>query len=112
MTDLRKSEYIYLECIEEDGIDYYGNDIPHNAKKTGNQEECAAYAASIPGGLFWTWNKGNKHCHVKNSNSGKRKHGYAVSGSVHCATSTLKKAVYKPGIADITQLYLLRQELL
>ena len=101
---MNKSENIFLECIVEDGIDYHGHDIPYKTKATGNQEECAAYSATIPGGLFWTWNKRSKSCIVKTSNSRKTKISYAVSGNVECA----KKAapVYKPGIADITQLYL------
>ena len=99
-SDEAKSEYIFSGCIIEEGIDYHGHDIPYKTKATGNQEECAAYCASIPGGLFWTWNKHNKNCYVKNSKSGKTPHGSSVSGNIECA----KKAapVYKPGIADFS----------
>merc|ERR1712061_323806 len=71
-------------CIEEDGIDYSGHDIPGERKTTANSQECADFAASITGGLYWTFNKEAKMCFVKSSNSGRRTDADAVSGNRQC----------------------------
>merc|ERR1712061_945539 len=42
------------------------------------------FSASIPGGLFWTFNKNTKTCNVKSSNSGRRTDWRAVSGNRKC----------------------------
>jgi len=71
-------------CIEEDEIDYNGDDIPGGRKTTANSQECAHFSASIPGGLFWTFNKNDKTCNVKSSSSGRRTDWRAVSGNRKC----------------------------
>ena len=72
--------FIFSGCIEEDGIVYWGQNIPGGMKTTANAQECADFAASIPGGLFWSFRKSIKECYVKSSNSGRRTDGGAVSG--------------------------------
>merc|ERR1712061_648678 len=73
-------------CIEEDGIDYSGHDIPGERKTTANSQECADFAASITGGLYWTFNKKSKMCNVKSSNSQRRTDADAVSGNRMCGS--------------------------
>merc|ERR1712228_533671 len=73
-------------CIEEDGIDYSGHDIPGERKTTANSQECADFAASITGGLYWTFNKKVKMCFVKSSNSGRRTDADTVSGNRMCGS--------------------------
>ena len=76
--------FIFSGCIEEDGIVYWGQNIPGGMKTTANAQECADFSATIPGGLFWTFNKNSKTCSVKSSNFGRRTVGHAVSGSRKC----------------------------
>jgi len=66
--------------------DLYGNDIRLPAGiEVGSWEACARLAAGTPGGKFWTWlEKGNKHCYVKSSDSGRRHYAGAISGDIHC----------------------------
>ena len=59
-------------------------------KVTANQQECAAYSASIPGSRFWTWNKLTKKCFPKNSIAGKTKDYNTVSGNNRCGNSGKK----------------------
>ena len=73
-------------CIEEDGIDYNGHDIPGERKTTANSQECADFAASITGGLYWTFKKSDGKCYVKSSNSGRHPQGHAVSGNRMCGS--------------------------
>ena len=75
-------------CIEEDGIDYNGHDIPGERKTTANSQECADFAASITGGLYWTFKKSDGMCYVKSSNSGRHPQGHAVSGNRQCGKKT------------------------
>ena len=82
---------MFLGCIIDEGTDYSGNDIPKKRKPTKDQQECADFSASTPGGLFWTWNKKNKMCYVKSANSKKNKAGIAVSGNRECGKETLTK---------------------
>ena len=79
-----------LGCIEEDGIDYNGDTIPGGRKTTANSQECAHFSASIPGGLFWTFNKNTKTCYVKSSNSGRRTDWHTVSGNRKCGITGKK----------------------
>ena len=67
----------------EKKTDYNGHDIKMSKKKK-NQQECADFSASTPGGHFWTWHKTSKTCFVKSSNSGKYAVGHAVSGTREC----------------------------
>ena len=67
----------------EEKTDYNGHDVKISKKKK-NQQECADFSASTPGGHFWTWNKTSKTCFVKSSNSGKNTVGHAVSGNSKC----------------------------
>merc|ERR1712061_128497 len=76
-------------CIEEYGIDFYGRDIPGGMKTTADSQECADFAASITGGLYWTFKKNEKMCYVKSSNSGRTTNGLAVSGSRKCGWSSI-----------------------
>ena len=82
-------EIIYFQgCLIEDGIDYH--DVKNSrhqdikVKRTANQQACADLSATTVGGLFWTWNKNNKNCIVKSSDSGKKTLGHAVSGNRAC----------------------------
>ena len=86
--DIASIYFIFLGCIIEEATDYLGHDIPWKRKRTENQQECADFSASTPGGHFWTWNKGTKTCYVKSSNSGKRTVGHAVSGNSKCGKKT------------------------
>merc|ERR1719430_2822217 len=70
-------------CVIEKKTDYNGHDIKMSKKKK-NQQECADFSASTPGGHFWTWHKTSKTCFVKSSNSGKYAVGHAVSGNIGC----------------------------
>merc|ERR1712110_1277106 len=72
-------------CIKEDGIVYWGHDIPGGRKTTADSQECADFSASLPGGLYWSFRKSSKTCYVKSSNSGRRTDGDAVSGNRKCA---------------------------
>ena len=82
-------EIIYFQgCLIEDRIDYH--DVKNSrhqdikVKRTANQQACADLSATTVGGLFWTWNKNNKNCIVKSSDSGKKTLGHAVSGNRAC----------------------------
>ena len=82
-------EIIYFQgCLIEDRIDYH--DVKNSrhqdikVKRTANQQACADLSATTVGGLFWTWNKKNKNCIVKSSDSGKKTLGHAVSGNRAC----------------------------
>ena len=76
-------------CIIEDGFDYSLDDIPNGRKQTETQQECAIFAASTPGGLFWSWNTTRKHCFVKTSNAGALEHDHVISGSRKCGSMRL-----------------------
>ena len=69
----------------EQDIDYYGNDIVNQVVES--IQACAEICASTEGGQFWTWNRENKICFVKRSNSGRKNDARAVSGSRLCARS-------------------------
>merc|ERR1719300_1788742 len=76
-----------LGCQTEDGKNYWGNDIHH--EKVETLQACADLCSSTPGGLFWTWNKGNdKDCWVKSSDSGRIQDPAAVSGNRECGDQT------------------------
>ena len=82
-------EIIYFQgCLIEDRIDYH--DVKNSrhqdikVKRTANQQACADLSATTVGGLFWTWNKNNKNCIVKSSDSGKVAVSFAVSGNRAC----------------------------
>ena len=81
---------LFLGCIKEDAIDYFGHDIPGGKKKTANSQECADFSSSIPGGLFWTWRSDTETCFVKSSNSGRKTDGHAVSGNRKCGVTGRK----------------------
>ena len=48
--------------------------------------ECAQYANSIGGALFWSWNHENKACYPKTSDSG-RATDPVTSGTVACGSA-------------------------
>jgi len=77
-------------CKIEKNIDYYGYDLKDKKKKLNNQQQCADYAASIPEGYFWTWNKEERVCRVKSENVGKKENKDGNSGNYQCG---LKPAV-------------------
>ena len=51
--------------------------------------ECAEYANSIGGALFWSWNHQNKACYPKTSDSGRTvaPASGTTSGTVECGSS-------------------------
>ena len=79
-------------CIQEDHIDYYGNDIGERLA-LANPQACAERCVSVEGGLFWTYSHKSKNCFVKNSDSGRRYEGTwedegdLVSGTRACGLS-------------------------
>ena len=87
--------FLFLGCIKEDAIDYFGQDIPGGKKKTANSQECADFSSSIPGGLFWTWRSDTETCFVKSSNSGRKADGHAVSGNRKCGVTGRKTYIFR-----------------
>merc|ERR1711964_678598 len=85
-------------CTVEDRIDYDGNDITN--KVTASYLMCSQFCAATSGGLFWTWDKSNKYCYVKSSNSGRKAVGHAISGN-KCAPCTVEDGIHYSG-TDIT----------
>jgi len=62
-----------LGCVVEDMTSYRLNTIEGRGIVTTTwfQQECADHAASVPGGLFWTWNNRTWLCLVKTSKAGR-----------------------------------------
>ena len=50
-------------------------------------QACAEHCAASEGGRFWTYNKENKACWLKTSDSKKAKKANAISGSRACGLS-------------------------
>ena len=50
-------------------------------------QACAEHSAASEGGRFWTYNKENKACWLKTSDSKKEKLAHAISGSRACGLS-------------------------
>merc|ERR1711909_223573 len=72
------------DCLIEEKIDYYGNDLEH-FKNVPSQEECAKKTAEVDGAKFWTYKTKSKTCYTKKSKKGKKAHPNGVSGNVECA---------------------------
>ena len=50
-------------------------------------QACAEHCAASEGGRFWTYNKENKECWLKTSDSKKKYLAHAISGSRACGLS-------------------------
>ena len=80
---------IYLsiaDCLVEEDIDYYGNDI---ADKRGipfeSRIECIMFCGEDERCQFWTYNEELKGCWLKTSDSGRRDDRNVTSGTRGCA---------------------------
>merc|ERR1712126_15704 len=77
-------------CVVEDQVNYAvhtlggGNAVP---TVQDNQQACAEQCIATEGALFWTYNKDNKECLLKTSNSDRRWLAHVVSGSRACGLS-------------------------
>ena len=77
-------------CVIEDKVNYAGHVLGgDNAVPTvqESQQACAEQCAATVGALFWTYNKYNKECWLKTSDSDRRLLGHVVSGSRACGLS-------------------------
>ena len=79
-------------CIEEEFIDYWGNDIDIGGKGNWNgtametQTECAKMSLTTIGALYWTFNFAKQLCWVKTSKSGIKESQDSVSGNNECGS--------------------------
>ena len=79
-----------LGCVIEDQVNYVGhalgddNTVPTTQE---SQQACAEQCVVTVGALFWTYNKDNKECWLKTSDSDRRYHADAISGSRACGLS-------------------------
>ena len=71
-------------CIIYKDTDYYGNNISGFPQKVETEKDCANFAASTDGALFWSYRASDKLCWVKNSDSGRREHEGVMSGNIEC----------------------------
>ena len=77
-------------CVIEDKVNYVGHVLGgDNAVPTvqESQQACAEQCAATVGALFWTYNKNNKECWLKTSDSDRRHLAHVVSGSRTCGLS-------------------------
>ena len=81
-----KKNLLFPGCIQEEYIDYEGNDIVEYLALTSPQA-CAERCAS-KGGLYWSYNPNSKNCFVKNSDSGRRYYQRFVSGTRACGLNS------------------------
>ena len=72
------------DCLIEEKIDYYGNDL-EQFKNVPSKEECSEKAAAVEDAKFWTYQTKSKTCYSKTSKDGKKAHPNGVSGNVECA---------------------------
>ena len=81
-------------CLIEEDTDYYGNDIA-GPKIMEDTDKCTLWCSSVSECTHWVYQAenrpvGERHCWLKNSNSGKRKIEGSISGNRKCSG---KKAV-------------------
>ena len=76
-------------CLIEEDTDYYGNDIA-GPKRMEDTDECMLWCASVSECTHWVYQGearqvGERHCWLKNSNSGKRMLDGYISGNRECS---------------------------
>ena len=76
-------------CVIEDQMNYKIHNLDNVTNPTTQEsaQACAEHCAASEGGRFWTYNKENKACWLKTSDSKKKKQANAISGSRACGLS-------------------------
>ena len=76
-------------CVIEDQMNYRIHNLDNVTNPTTQEspQACAEHSAASEGGRFWTYNKENKACWLKTSDSKRTYLAHAISGSRACGLS-------------------------
>ena len=86
----RLSENKMLGCVIEDQVNYAVHNLGGDSAVPTTQEspqDCAEHCVATQGALFWVYNRANKECWLKTSDSDRRYHTDVVSGNRACGLS-------------------------
>ena len=70
------------DCPQE-GVDILFHDIDSKGE-VESWEDCGIFCQSTKGCKYWTWNKSNLMCYLKDNNSYSEHNDIAVSGDRNC----------------------------
>ena len=68
------------KCSFSESMDYVGHDL-HDAG-TEDQQKCCNLCASTPSCKFFAFRKSDRHCFMKDGNSGQKSNSDVVGGAV------------------------------
>ena len=77
-----------VDCVIEDGYEYYIGDDKEYSDQWKNAEECADWCARSDTCQFWTYYRDYEMCWLMSSKDGKYVQAEYISGNKACGKST------------------------